>query len=186
MADVSVTVEGLERLKAGLTGVQLADFWRRVHTAFALLEVRNFAIRVPQRWSTGSKTLLYKADTDSVELHTAVSALRFVEFGTRPHIIRPVRAKALAWKAGPGAPAERVTAVTRTRHYITGAPLKTPVTTGMVFAGAVRHPGTQAMHYLENTIRASAAIFTTKMLPNMIVQTMTNAGIMPAVEGGAA
>ena len=66
-----------------------------------------------------------------IEIYMPEYAL-FVEFGSRPHIIRPKNAKALHWKASGTGPK--------------GGKLQNDV-----FAKIVQHPGTQPNPFIRNT-----------------------------------
>lgn len=74
----------------------------------------------------------------------------FVDKPTRPHLIRPVRARALAFPAAGGRlTRSRSTGHVRTRFTFGGR----SVTTDARFAAFVRHPGTKGMDFTGETAR---------------------------------
>lgn len=70
----------------------------------------------------------------------------FVEYGTKPHLILPVRARALRWEAGGGA--RYVTSASGRRYY-----RRTEGTA--VFAMRVNHRGTKPKPFMRQIVRNS-------------------------------
>jgi hypothetical protein len=70
----------------------------------------------------------------SISSHSPVAV--FIEFGTRPHMIYPARARALAFIAG---------AIGAGTQKIGG---------GLIFTAYVRHPGTRPQPYAAESMRA--------------------------------
>jgi hypothetical protein len=74
----------------------------------------------------------------------------FIDKPTRPHVIRPVRAKALAFaRSGGTLTRSRSTGHVRTRFRFGGG----SITTGPVFATIVNHPGTKGLDFTGETAR---------------------------------
>jgi hypothetical protein len=78
-----------------------------------------------------ARSLRSRTAPREVEWHYGAPQALFLEEGTRPHVIRPKKAKALRWM-GPNGP---------------------------IFARSVRHPGTKAQPHLEPAIRDNAGVF---------------------------
>lgn len=89
--------------------------------------------RVARKTGHTARTIAPGGLTDKYTIVTAAGAAPFLEFDTKPHIIRPRRKKALAWAASPSG--RRLSGRART-----GAKLR--------FAKVVRHPGTKKQPFL--------------------------------------
>lgn len=76
--------------------------------------------RVPVRTGKLKQSISIQVNTDSVVIGPHTDYAAYVEFGTKPHEIRPKNGKTLAWR-GPN---------------------------GMVYAKVVHHPGTRAQPYV--------------------------------------
>lgn len=76
-------------------------------------------------------------DTGSVQVYTTSEIYKYVDFGTRPHIIRPVRAKVLAFSVG-GTPKTRPNVI----GSYSGSAGNTPVK-----AMEVKHPGIKPRNF---------------------------------------
>lgn len=136
MANV-IGADGLQRRLVALTPKGLG---RVVMSRLANRVVREAKIRAPRRTSNLSRTIhvLDVTDVSAVVVASADYA-EAVEFGTKPHEIRPVRRKALRWAAEPGG------------ARLTGTPRKATqrgANGGVAFARVVRHPGTRAQPFL--------------------------------------
>jgi hypothetical protein len=112
---------GSDRAKLGLIG---------------LAAVREGKVLVPRRTGNLGRTIRLGTVTDDYADVLAGGRLKVgyaaaVEFGTRPHVIRPRRRKSLAW-GGPRTLSGRLRSGGRPTH----------------FAKEVHHPGTQAKPYL--------------------------------------
>lgn len=157
--------EKLRRFIEGLPEIGRAEFGLKAATRYALRAVRAWAIRVPSRWSTGSKTLLYDVPGPwSARVRVAARGPFFPEVGTRPHLIRPIRAKALAWRSGGRGP---VSAANAKVTLASGAPGALHPS-NMVFSQVVHHPGTPATFRLRGVLRATFGLFAEQDLPVMI------------------
>ncbi len=78
---------------------------------------------------------------NGIDIRNTFGKARFIEFPTRPHIIRPKRAKALSWMPGRGPfSAVKVKASTK-------------ASSGAVFAMVVHHPGTSGKHIFPLVIK---------------------------------
>ncbi len=114
---------------------------RQMLGTVALLAVREAKALVPRRTGNLGRTIRIGRITDTSAEVLAGGRLNVgyaaaVEFGTKPHIIRPRRAKVLAW-GGRRTLGGRLRAGQRADH----------------FARSVRHPGTKAHPYLMPGIR---------------------------------
>ena len=122
-------VEGTDQLLARLEAMG------RTHGVLReaqIRTVREAKLLVPRKTGHLGRSIVpgrVSRDSATVEARTPYAAA--VEFGTRPHIIRPRKAKVLAWGG--------------TRR-LSGALRKGSAPTH--FARSVRHPGTRAQPYL--------------------------------------
>ncbi len=135
---MKVTLEGVEQVQKELKDFDkfISDkFWRNVkNDAFTNLE------RTAKPHMTGSpskleRNIYSKQIDDGIEMGVrnegmmvrsgagSVNYASFVEFGTRPHIIKPNKKKSLRWVGSGG---------------------------GFIFAKEVNHPGYKGSHFLEN------------------------------------
>lgn len=103
----------------------------------------------PVPWKTGNllTSFRFRIGPGEARWFPRAKYAPFVEFGTKPHIIRPVRAKVLAWKRGGSA--GYVTAASGRQYY-----KKTQGT--YVVAQEVRHPGTKPKPFMDAIVRKSA------------------------------
>ena len=69
-----------------------------------------------------------------------------VEFGTKPHVILPVKARMLSWLSGSGA--RYVTSSSGRRYHKAGK-------TSRIFARKVNHPGTKAQPFMNKIAKKS-------------------------------
>lgn len=114
-----------------------------------ILGVREAKLLVPRKTGNLGRTI---RPGDVGRTHASILAggqrdvgyAAAVEFGSRPHEIRPVRAKILAWPAA-GA-ATRLTGSLRRSEYVKGT--NRAKAGKLTFARKVRHPGTRAQPYL--------------------------------------
>lgn len=131
-------VQGLTDLQKRLAAISDT---RQMLGTVGLLAVREAKALVPRRTGNLGRTIrIGKVDRDSVEVLAGgklkVGYAAAVEFGTRPHIIRPRRAKVLAW-GGARTLGGRLRAGQRPTR----------------FAMSVKHPGSRARPYLIPGIR---------------------------------
>jgi hypothetical protein len=153
----------------GLDEMQGARFGMLVSRRYSIEAIRRWAISVPDYWSSGSKTLLMEPEPWKVSLRVPTRGPGFVEFGTVAHRIEPRFKKALFFKASGGTPAARVSVVSRSTHYITGRPLKGgPVSSNMVFARGVNHPGVKAVPRLRHVLLDAFDQFGTETMPKLM------------------
>lgn len=82
------------------------------------------------------------------EVRASAGYAAFVEFGTRPHLIVPVRARALAWPAQAGGARLTGSARKSTQRGGNG---------GMRFARAVHHPGTRPNPFMERAFQRAVS-----------------------------
>ena len=93
-----------------------------------LVMIREAKVLVPRKTGNLGRSIVPGQLTNTratVEAKAGYAA--FVEFGTKPHVIRPRKAKALAWASGSG-------------RRLSGRPRKGAKLT---FAKVVHHPGTK-------------------------------------------
>ena len=128
-------LRGERELQARLTAISGAKFGRPFMTRVALATVREAKLTVARKTGTTGRSIRMAEVSDDRARVTASAAAPFLEFGTKPHIIRPRRARVLAWPAE--AAGRRLSGATRKGYK--GA---------MVFAGRVSHPGTRAQPFL--------------------------------------
>lgn len=95
----------------------------------ATLEAKR---RVKRKSGHTARTIAPGDLTDRYTIVQAAGAAVYLEFDTRPHIIRPRRGKVLAWPAN----GRRLSGRARTNSG------------RMIFARQVRHPGTKAQPFL--------------------------------------
>ena len=134
-----MTVQGAPQLRARLDAV--GKVGPTILDRLALLIVREAKQRVARKTAQTSRTIRIASRSKSRVTVTAGGAARFLEFGTRPHVIRPRTKKALRFPAaGSGAP------------RLSGRPRKGQAVT---FARFVRHPGTRKQPFMGPAIAAA-------------------------------
>jgi hypothetical protein len=124
-------VIGARQLENRLTNV--GRIQKPMLTRLALRTVRYAKETVNHKTRTTSRSIRVESITDEVATVVAAGAAVYLEYGTRPHDIRPRRRKALRF-AAKGQPVR-----------LTGAPKKG---SAVVFAKVVRHPGTQPYPFM--------------------------------------
>ena len=144
MARTSITpaLEGADELRARLKAIGQPKGQLR---AVALRAVAEAKILVPRRTGNLGRTIRVGrvTATDAEVLAGGQKNIGYaaaVEFGTGPHIIRPVRARMLAW-GGARTLGGRLRKGAKATH----------------FAKMVRHPGTRAQPYLVPGIKKALA-----------------------------
>lgn len=128
----AVSVEGFGDLQKRLEAIsdkgQFAGFLK----ALGLAAVREAKVLVPRKTGNlGRSIKLGRVTPTSVRVQATAGYAAFVELGTRPHEIRPVRARVLAWGG-----ARRLSGALRSGSSPTN------------FAMVVHHPGTRPQPYL--------------------------------------
>jgi len=132
-ANVSSVLTGADELQARLKAIGSTKGQLRVVAVRAVAEAK---LLVPRRTGNLGRTIRVGRVTDSdAEIvaggRRTVGYAAAVEFGTQPHIIRPRRARVLAW-GGARTLGGRLRKGAKADH----------------FARFVRHPGTRAQPYL--------------------------------------
>lgn len=144
------TIEGLESLRKRFRAI--SDTQTLMGT-LGLLAVQYAKEEVPRKTGDLFNTIRLGAITaDSAQVlaggQNGVGYAQVVEFGSRPHVIRPRRKKALFFavsgKTGPGGNV-RLTGSVRSKYR--GSASKRAAG-GAVFAMVVHHPGTKPHPYL--------------------------------------
>jgi hypothetical protein len=110
-------------------------------------------------WDTRVKFTV-RISREAITVYTSNAIWRYVDQGTRPHIIRPRRARRLAFSEG-------YTAKTRVGSIIAGAGGPSG---SRVFAREVQHPGTKARGF-SSRLRSKWA----KKFPAMVQQAIREA-----------
>lgn len=125
-----MSVEGVPELKRRLRAIGDTEGLLRMLQLAAVAEAKRL---VPRKTGhLGRSIVPGDIDRDSAIVKATANYAAHVEFGTRPHVILPRHARALAWPTGGG---RRLSG--RARR---GAQ--------MAFAKRVRHPGTRPQPYL--------------------------------------
>lgn len=121
---------------------------RAVLGRLALAAVREQKLLVARQTGTTGRSIRVGRVTDSYAETVAGGAAAYLEFGTRPHLIVPRRARALRWAASPQG--RRLSGRPRSAAQRGGLG-------GVRFARRVRHPGTRPQPFMRpGAIRAAA------------------------------
>lgn len=105
---------------------------RRLLGQLGLLVIAEQKRLVRRRTGNTARTIRLGVVTDTSVTTQAQGAARYLEYGTRPHIILPRKAKALRFAPGKGS-------------RLSGSPRKGA---SVVFARRVRHPGTKPYPFM--------------------------------------
>lgn len=129
MADI----QGYQGVQARLRAISGPSFGPKLMKQLGTAAVREQKILVMPHKKTGiTQASVHVAGVTATSVTTeAAGAARYLEFGTKPHVIRPRVAKVLAW-GGP--------------RRLTGALRKGASATN--FATIVNHPGTKASPFM--------------------------------------
>jgi len=136
----SAKLAGASQLDARLRALQST---RGLTHRLGLGTVREAKLLVPRRTGNLGRSIHIQSESDTqVVVVASAEYAGFVERGTRPHIIRPVRARALAFAASPA-----------------GRRLSGRVRRGaaVVFAMLVHHPGTKPEPFLRPGAQKAAS-----------------------------
>lgn len=110
---------------------------------------------------TTSRSVHYSNVTATSVTTEAAAAARFLEFGTKPHVIRPKVARVLAWASGSaGGPNRRLSGATRKGVKPDH------------FAMSVHHPGTKASPFM---VPGAKLAISKSGLTNLIVKLWNDA-----------
>lgn len=137
-----MTVQGMPQLRRRLKALADRGQQRQMMGTLGLLALRFAKQEVPVKTRNLSRTIrLGRVTDDEVQIVAGgtqqVGYAVHVHEGTRPHIIRPRRAKALRW--APNAADRRLTGSVRSGAARAGR---------VRFAKVVHHPGTKANPFL--------------------------------------
>ncbi len=149
--DFEVKVEGVRELRAALRDYPkiaepiLQRAVEATNTVFGKHTLRNN----PVPWRTGNLLMSFRFAKARLQARWFPRAAYapFVELGTKPHTIVPVKAQALRWESGGSA--GYVTSRTGRRRYQKTAGTAT-------FAMRVNHPGTKAKPFMQRIVTNSA------------------------------
>ena len=143
-----MTLQGADGLQRRLAAIASRSGHRAMMNALGNAVTREAIHRVPQKTRNLARSIkVTDVSDDRVTIEAQAGYALAVERGTRPHIIRPRRAKALRFAAS--AAGQRLSGSARR-----GA--------AVIYARVVHHPGTRAQPYLvpaaQDTIRRSGLV----------------------------
>lgn len=133
MADL----KGYEQLQARLHAIEGASSGIGAMRMLGTAAVAEQKLLVHRKTGTTGRTIHVGSVSASSVTIEAAAAARWLEFGTKPHIIRPRVARVLAWASGPAGGANR---------RLTGATRKGMQPTN--FATIVHHPGSKPYPFM--------------------------------------
>lgn len=141
-----MSVEGLAALYRRLNAVADTGLRRDLLGKVALRAVDEAKTLVPRKTGNlGRSIRLGRVSDDSAEVLAGgiggVGYARYVEFGTRAHVIRPRNRRVLRWSRG----GRRLTGTARSG------------TSDFIYARQVNHPGTRAQPYLRPGVEKALA-----------------------------
>lgn len=150
MAEITVQIQGARELQYALREYPkiakpiLQKAVDATNAVFAKHTLKNN----PVPWRTGFLLQSFRFVRGNLQARWFPTAkyAPFVEYGTKPHLILPVRARALRWESGGGA--RYATAASGRRYY-----RRTEGTA--IFAMRVHHPGTKAKPFMRQIVRNS-------------------------------
>lgn len=152
MSQFEVTIENLAPLRSAFREYPkiAGPILQRALLATQFVFQKNTLKNDPVPWRTGNLLQSFRFRTGNLQARWFPTAnyAAFVEFGTQPHEIRPVRARVLAWKAG-GIGARYVTAASGRQYY------KKASGGSMQFAMVVHHPGSKAKPFMKKIVEKS-------------------------------
>lgn len=129
---MAVTLRGLPQLRRRLAAVERAA-GRPLLAQIQLDATANAKRLVPRKTGNLGRSIRPGGLTNDYTIVRATAGYAaFVEFATRPHVIKPKKARRLAW---PAAGSARLSGTARRGGQ-------------MIFAGKVNHPGTKAQPFL--------------------------------------
>ncbi len=124
-------LQGYQQLQARLHAVGTTQFGTGLMKRLGTAAVREQKLLVHRKTGTTGRSIHVSNVTATSVTTQAAAAARFLEFGTKPHIIRPRVAKVLAW-GGP--------------RRLSGALRKGASATN--FATIVHHPGSRPYPFM--------------------------------------
>lgn len=137
---MSYTLKGLPELRARIKAItpNSPDLMR----SLAVIVTAEAKYLVPRRTGNlGRSIQIGYVTRNSAQVKATANYAGYVEFGTRPHIIRPRNAKALRFAPGAGS-------------RLSGTPRRNAH--NIIFAKKVRHPGTRPRPFMEPAVRIAA------------------------------
>ncbi len=152
MKEFEVTIPNLPDLKRAFREFPkiAAPILQRAIEGTAFVFQKNTLKNDPVPWRTGNLTQSFRFRTAPLEArwYPTANYAHFVELGTKPHVIRPVKARALAW--GQGGSRGYVTAASGRQYYRSSGG-------STVFAMRVNHPGTKPKPFMKKIVDKSAS-----------------------------
>ena len=158
MAEMIQGYASLQRRIAAIKGPVLG---KDIMTTLAMATVREAKVFEAPHRKTGNLGRTIHAGTiteTSAEVVASANYARWLEEGTRPHLITPNAKKALRWAA------------TGAGRRLSGTPTKAAQTGsngGVVFARSVHHPGTRPYPYMKPG--AEKAITSAGLLDRVVI-----------------
>lgn len=151
MADFIVRIENLPELRRAFREYPkiAGPILQKALLATQFVFQKNTLKDDPVPWRTGNllQSFRFRAGAGQARWFPTARYAPFVEFGTAPHTIVPVNARALAWDKGGGG--RYVTAASGRQYF-----RATPGTT--IFAMRVNHPGTRPKPFMKRIVEKSA------------------------------
>lgn len=127
-------IQGMRQLQSRLNAISSPAFGRKAMNLLGLAAVREQKLLVHRKTGTTGRTIHVGPVTDKSVTTEAAAAARFLEFGTKAHLIKPKTRKALRWAAN------------ASDRRLTGSPRTG--TSAFVFARVVHHPGTKPYPFM--------------------------------------
>lgn len=150
MADFQVEIKGINELRRALRDYPSIAFpiLQRAIVATGAIFAKHTLKNDPVPWRTGNLLQSFRFKTGRLIASWFPTAhyAPYVELGTRPHVILPMRARALAFSIG--GQAGYVTSKSGREYY-----RSKPGT--MIFATRVNHPGTQPKPFMQKIVSKS-------------------------------
>lgn len=134
------TLIGANALNRRLTAVASGAVGKGLLGRLGLRVVREAKLRVARKTGNTGRSIHMASQTPTEVRIVAGGAARYLEFGTRPHEIRPKNRKALRWGA------------TAADRRLSGRPR---VGANVRFAKVVHHPGTRAKPFMRPAVTAA-------------------------------
>lgn len=124
-----MSVKGARQLRDRMEAIAATEHLMR---AVQLETIAGAKALVPRKTGFLARSIVPgNVDNDSAIIHVNAPYAAAVEFGSKPHVIVPKRARVLAWPASEGS------------RRLSGRARSGTSSGDMVFAGKVNHPGTK-------------------------------------------
>lgn len=127
-------MQGSRELNARLTAISSPAFGRKLMGMLGLAAVREQKLLVHRKTGVTGRSIHVGSVTDHSVTTEAAAAARWLEFGTKAHLIKPKHGKMLRWAAN------------ASDRRLTGTPKAG--TSDFIFARVVHHPGTKPYPFM--------------------------------------